>query len=590
MIIQELARYYEKLKKDGIGIPEMGYCSTGISFALVIDSHGNAIQIDDIRNNDSKKPFPQMMEVPYNGVRTSGIKPAFLWDKAEYVFGISPKDKSEIENKDDIAWKLDGKGRKKFDSFRECHSAIAEETEDEDLKSLARFLESWAPEKFSSLSGVSNDVVTGNIVFQILGRNQYLHDKPSMRNYWIEQQADRSAALATCLVSGQDDEVMKVHAGIKNIPGAQSSGAPLISFNKDSFCSYGKSKNDQGENAPIGKQTAFAYATVLNYLLARESRQKIRIADSTAVFWAERESRAEAFLGGLLEPPKGDGFSKEVQVYLESIRKGSMPKELDGKQRFYILGLSPNAARLSVRFWYVNTVEEISRRIVRHFEQLEIVRQSEKQHLYPGIWSLLVETACQHKSENIPPNLAGPLMMAILKGTPYPASLLSILIERLRVEKNPNYYKCALIKAILIRNYRKEVGMSLDKERTDLAYVTGRLFALLEKIQEESAGGKLNATIKDKYFASASTHPKMIFPLLIRLSQNHQKKLKSEKPGLAVNRQKEIQAIMGKIDSFPSYLKLEDQGLFAIGYYHQYQNFFIKRETETIETNDENQE
>jgi len=233
-------------------------------------------------------------------------------------------------------------------------------------------------------------------------------------------------------------------------------------------------------------------------------------------------------------------------------------------------------------------VERIALHIGRHFADLQLVSSNaEHDSPYPSAWQLLIETAVQRKSENIPPNLAGPFMRSILSGGPYPNYLLSLLISRLRAEQDGDrirklsYYRAAFIKAILNRNYKKELTMALDKNRDAVPYLLGRLFALLEKIQEESAGTSLNTTIKDRYFSSASTNPRTVFPVLLRLTQNHFKKLKSEKPGLAVVREKELGEVMEKLDTFPATLKLEDQGEFAIGYYHQRQDFFKKKEEET---------
>ena len=605
MILQELVRYYERLAKQGVQLPKAGFSSENIHFALVLDRDGNFVQIDDLRTEGQKTPTPIKKLVPFLK-RTSGITPYFLWDKAEYVFGVVPKDKEEIKKEksagdwNNIAWKINTKSTEKFNSFKEKHCKAMKEAPDAHLAALVNFLTAWTPDRFSEFGDICNELVNGNVVVQILGSNSYLHEQPNLQAYWERLLGDPEAEKGICLVTGQPELYAQLHAGIKGVPGAQSSGAPVISYNKESFCSYNRTTRDQAKSSSIGQYAASAYTAVLNYLLQFESRQKIQIADATTLFWGEKDDSFNPLFRLGLTSQDDDGSYEKLQVFLSRVRKGELPDDIDGKQRFYILGLSPNAARLSVRFWYANTIENISRQFAKHFDQLAIVRQSDKQHLYPGLWWLLVETAAQHKTANIPPNLTGPFMMAILKGTPYPMSLLSILLERLRVEKDPNYYKCALIKAILIRNYRKEVSVSLNRERNDEAYVLGRLFAVLEKIQLDSItkqqeeknskpsnSRKINATIMDKYFASASVNPSVTFPLLLRLSNYHQKKLRSEKPGLAINRQKEMQEIMGMLSAFPKTLTLEDQGMFVIGYYHQYQSFFEKRGTEAGDANAE---
>jgi CRISPR-associated protein Csd1 len=579
MILQELVKYYDRLVDTGQDIALPGFSDEKIHFSVVITMDGRLVSLSDLREMNGKKVQPRIVRVPkLEGRVGRKIVPAFLWDKCEYFFGVRAKEKNEITEESPELWICSSDSLEKFTAFREAHEEALEKTENSRLGVFVRFLKKWNPENFAQITDQEEcaDLLKSNFIVEIEGENRFLHNDDSLTKYWVSSREIGDQEEGICLVSGERTPIARTHPSIKGATiGAQANSA-IVGFNENAYTSYGKT---QSYNSPVGEREAFAYTTVLNKLLGSD-RQRLKIADTTLLFWAEKDAAFEDIFCGLLTQSKDDGFSKEIQTFLEKARKGTMPGTIDGSQRFFILGLSPNAARISVRLWYVSTVKDITDKMLLHFEQLEIVRQSEKNLIHPGVWWLLIETAAQHKTENIPPNLAGPFMMSILKGTHYPVSLVSILLSRIRVEKNPNYYKCALLKAILIRNFNKEVSVSLDKEKTDVAYLLGRLFAVLEKIQEESAGGKLNASIKDKYFASASTHPSVTFPLLIRLSQNHQKKLKSERAGRAVNFQKEIQVIMSSIDAFPSYLNLEDQGLFAIGYYHQYQSFFEKHDTE----------
>lgn len=581
MILQELVRYYDRLQEQGSSLPQPGFSNEKFHYSVVLDKDGNLVQIDNIQESSGKNMVPRVLNVPYIQ-RANNVKAAFLWDNAKYVFGVETKKKKNATSEGDTKWEITDNSLVRFAAFRNFHGKIAQTLDDPDLQAMVNFLGQWNPETFSEFAE-ANEMVNGNFVFQILGKTSYLHEKGLLKKYWQQRQASEKSESGICMLTGELEPIARLHTGLKGIPGAQKAGASLVSFNIESFCSYGKAKKDQSFNSPVGQRSAFAYATVLNHLLSKGSKQKIQIADATTVFWAEKDNSFESVFGAMLSPQKDDGYSKEIEIFLQTVRKGGKPTGIQTEQNFYVLGLSPNAARVSVRFWHVNTVDEISRQLALHFEQIELPRQFDSQQKHPGLWHLLIETATQHKSENIPPNLSGPLTMAILKGTPYPVSMLSILLNRMRVEKNPNYYNCSMIKAILTRNYKQEVTVSLDRTRTDSGYVMGRLFAVLEKIQEESAGGNLNASIKDRYFASASTNPAVTFPVIIRLSQNHQKKLKSEKPGLMVVREKMLGEIMGILEDFPKFLKLEEQGLFAIGYYHQYQNFFVKKETE-IET------
>jgi CRISPR-associated protein Csd1 len=324
----------------------------------------------------------------------------------------------------------------------------------------------------------------------------------------------------------------------------------------------------------------------LNYLLRFDSRQKIRIGDAATVFWTERESPLEGFMGLILNPQDDSGDLKEVRDFLEAVRDGkNLPKEIDDTDmKFYILGLSPNASRLSVRFWHVSTVGDISAKIGRHFKDLSIIKNYDSDPEFPGIWQLLRETAVMRKSENISPVLSGSIVRSIMTGSAYPQSLMTAIIGRMRVDQEINYLRTAMIKACLVRKYRihkisKEVTMALDKESTNIAYRLGRLFAVLEKAQKDAIPGA-NTTIKDRYYSSASATPSIVFPQLLRLSQHH---IRKADYGYVADQM--IEAIMQGIQAFPAHLTLDDQGLFAIGYYHQRKDFFTKSEKKKEDNN-----
>ena len=345
----------------------------------------------------------------------------------------------------------------------------------------------------------------------------------------------------------------------------------------DAFSSYDKKQNF---NAPISEKAAFAYAASLNHLLRFDSRQRVRIGNATTVFWTERASPVEGFMGVILDPRDERGDLPEIRQFLEAARDGKHSPDIDDdpELRFFILGLSPNASRLSVRFWHVSTVADISDKIGQHFRDISIVR-GPKDHEFPGIWELLKETALQGKTENIPPLLAGALMRSVLTGAPYPQGLLAALIGRIRADQTVNYARAAVIKACLNRKNRihqcgEEVKMSLDRDSVNTAYRLGRLFAVLEKAQKDAIPGA-NTTIKDRYYGSASSTPSVVFPQLLRLAQHH-----LQKAEYGARSDKMIEEIMTGIERFPAHLNLEDQGLFAIGYYHQRQAFFVKSENQ----------
>jgi CRISPR-associated protein Csd1 len=408
-----------------------------------------------------------------------------------------------------------------------------------------------------------------------------------------------------CLVTGEETELLTVHDSVKGVWNAQSSGAAIISFNKESFESYGKK---QSINAPVGKAAAFAYVTALNYMLNPASIQNIQIGNATTVFWAEKYGTGqEELMYALFNPTdveaKGDseesadskkeekekrktrlndpGTINRMRDFLGRVASGKGLQGLKGfdpDARFYVLGLSPNAARISVRFFYSDTFGKIVERIKQHYGDMLIEKQYKNENNAIAVWQLLRETAAQGKSENIQPVLSGGLMRAILTGGVYPVAVYQSIISRIGIDKNINRNRAAFIKAYLQRKDRinkKEGGVtvSLNKEERNAGYCLGRLFSLLEKAQMDASPG-INATIKDRYFGTASASPKAVFPFLIRLGQHH---LAGAKYGKFTDKQiEEVMAMVGS--EFPAHLNLDDQGRFMLGYYHQRNSLYKKKE------------
>jgi CRISPR-associated protein Csd1 len=319
------------------------------------------------------------------------------------------------------------------------------------------------------------------------------------------------------------------------------------------------------------------------------SPQRIQIGDATTVFWTQKPTAAENLLPWIFEPTKeaeDASLKNEIHSVLKCIAEGEYPATFGERDTpFYILGLSPNAARISVRFWLPSTMGSLFDNLHDHFTDLRIIR-SERDYEFPAAWQLIRETV--RESKDIPPLLAGALMRAILTGQPYPSMLFSSMIRRIRADREVRYLRVATIKAFLNRNTRrgidpldKELGMSLEPGRKEHAYQLGRLFAELEKSQEDALPG-INDTIKDRYFNGASATPASVFPRLIRLNQYHLNKLEK---GKRIFHERRIQKIVGMLDFFPAHLSLRDQGLFAVGYYHQRQDIFTKKiEVETLAT------
>jgi len=566
VILHALNNYYDRLKDNAdVGIPFLGFSSQKIHFALMLNREGNLLQVLDLRETQGKKLLPKQMTVPEAVIKSVNIAANFMWDNTGYVLGADNKGKPK-------------RSLVTFEAFKKLHHDIGDEVDDEGMVAVLRFLDSWNPANSQELEYWDDMAAGANLVFQLDGEFGYVHDRPKVRDAWLKHYTENSSGVvATCLVCGEKKPIARLHPKIKGVRGSQSTGAAVVSFNLDAFLSYGK---EQSFNAPVSEDITFNYATALNHLLRFESRQKIQIGDAATVFWTERESPVEGFMGLILNPQDDSGDLKEVRDFLEAVRDGKkLLEEIDDTDmKFYILGLSPNASRISVRFWHVSTVGDVSAKIGQHFKDLSIIKNYDSDPEFPGMWRLLKETAQRKKDgkyEGIKPVLAGPVMRSILTGAAYPQSLMTAIIGRIRADQEINYLRAAMIKACLVRKNRinrisKEVTMALDKKSTNIAYRLGRLFAVLEKAQRNAIPGA-NTTIKDNFYGSASATPRTVFPRLLRLAQHH-----IQKAEYGRNTDKMIEEIMQDIREFPAHLSLDDQGLFAIGYYHQRKDFYTK--------------
>jgi CRISPR-associated protein Csd1 len=577
VILQALKGYYDRKAVDpDVDIAPEGWEWKEIPFVIVIDKNGSFLQIEDTREGDGKKKRGKMFLVPKGAKKTSGITANLLWDTANYALGIidvNGLEASESERK-----------RMKLSEQKEAFvERIQNELPDSAKKSaLLTFLASDR----SALGETPQfeDIMKSNpnVSFRFDGELelycQSQEVKVALLAYNSENQAD-----GLCLVTGERDKISTLHTAIKGVWGAQSSGSNIVSFNLAAFCSY---KKEQGRNAPVGEKAMFAYTTGLNTLLSRDSKQRMQIGDASTVFWSDRKTHFEEdFSYYFSEPPKDDpdAGTRRIKDLFDSVNNGAYVEDA-GNERFFILGLSPNAARISVRFWRQGTVSEFAKNIRKHFEDLEIVKPK-GEPIYYSLWRLLVNTAIQDKSENIPPNIGGDFMRSILDGRPYPSSLLQAVLRRVRsdAEYRVKPVRAALIKACLNRaltaqknyNEKEVLTVALDKTQLSIGYQLGRLFATLEKIQEEANPG-INATIRDRYYGAACGSPVSVFPTLMRLKNHHLSKL--ENKGRVTNFERLIGEIAEKIFAFPSNLTLDEQGRFAIGYYHQRQDFFKSKE------------
>lgn len=575
MILLALKEYYDRKAAEGL-IAKDGWIKGGIDFLIELDYDGNPHNIVDLRETVGKKRIPHPFDVPNIGNQAlkhsnSGKDANLLWDNAAFVFGLGDK------------------GNMRLQSMIEAIDKFIGETSDPGVNAVRNFLQKGL-ENRSHFNRVLNHPDYGELLkegnvkvsFRVLQTDYKLvFNAPAVENALkrVGKQDDGNAVVGTCLVTGEENVAIEVtHPVTKGVWGAQSAGACIVSFNKDAFNSYAKT---QSFNAPVSKVVASQYGKALNALLD-SPRQCMHIGDSSTVFWSEKRSAFESDFSFFFKEPEKDNpdaGTERLKALFESVHNGTYQDD-DGNNRFYILGLAPNAARIAIRFWQVGTVSEFASRIRQYFDDFTIVKPPKEPEYY-SIWRILVNIATQDKSENIPPNLAGDFMRSILGGTPYPATLMQAVLRRIRsdTENRVKPVRAALIKAYLNRHYRfyhldyEEVNMELDANQTSVSYQLGRLFAVLEKIQEEANPG-INATIRERFYGAACATPVTVFANLLRLKNHHLAKL--ENRGRAVNFERLLGEIMGNLSDFPAHLNLHEQGLFAIGYYHQRQAFFTK--------------
>lgn len=562
MILQALKEYYDRKAADpDSGIAPLGWERKEIPYLIVLRGDGSLVRVEDTQEIVAKKKRAKTFLVPQSVKRSSGVAPNLLWDNVEYATGIICKGKPErvAEQHSAFVRRLE-----EFSEISEVASVLAFLKRENFKEQLAACVE-WK-DAVDSCAFVSFKLVDDTSpVF-----NQ---EEVSTKINLMNGADSEGESISTCLISGEKAVIAKLHPAIKGVQGTNTTGGNIVAFNFPAASSFRKS---QGENSPIGERSAFEYTTALNSLLGKDSRQKITVGDATVVFWSEKDSVIENEFLDLFGEPTKDNPDKGVDAVerlLSSVKSGSFSHE-ENTNRFYILGLSPNSARISVRFWHHGTVQEMEQRFADWFEDLRIVHSlRDKEHL--SLWRLLVSTAALGKSENINPNLSGSVMRAILSGGPLPDTLRSAVLVRIKAERDVSYPRVKLLKAYLNRKQKeRKITVSLDNQNANAGYRLGRLFAALEKIQEEANPG-INATIRDKFYASASSSPNTVFGNLMRLKNHHIGKLTQ---GRSVYFEKTLGEILEKVSTFPAHLSLDDQGQFAIGYYHQRQDFFTTKE------------
>ena len=581
MILQSLYELYGRLKNEPeYQIIEPGYSIQKVSFKVVIKPNGELFDIQDIRQIEGKKKISVQKKMLGNGKPPgSGINPCFLWDNSTYMLGYKKDDQKPERT------------YKSFEAFRDLHLKFKDKINIDDFKAICNFLENWNPQMVCDDEGNLKYKIldeTGFGVFQVLGKTQFVHEDPKMVNCFFEnfQNKNDKGIIGQCLISGEITNIAKLQPKIKGINGGQVE-QNIVSFNAKAYESYAK---EQSFNAPVSKDAAFKYGVALNSLLNGPMSHKHRfsLGDSTVAFWTDKPSPVENIFAqfasdgitALNKEVQDETLRQSILAFLKGIRNGSeVNRNLEEENtKFFLLALSPNAARTSVRFFHKSTVKDLFDKLNQHFSDIKIEqcfkegKSKNPDPEFPAFWQLLRQTA--RDSKEIPPLLSAPLLKAVLMGHLYPQGLYSAVIRRLRCGDKINYLKASIIKGYLIRNIKWEVSMSLDKTRKEPAYLLGRLFATLEKTQADALGD-VGAGFRERYYSSASATPAAVFPRILRTHQHHLAKLKG---GQKVNREKLLQEIIGSLDDFSKHLNLNQQGLFAIGYYHQNLDFYTKNE------------
>jgi CRISPR-associated protein Csd1 len=623
MILQALTRYYDILADDPeSGIAPPGYSIANVSFALNLSPEGELLNIfplfDTIQRGKKAMEVPRRMIVPEQVKRASGISPNFLCDNSAYVFGLSTKEAADPEY-----------AVKRFEAFRQWNTKLLAKAQCPEARAVSAFLDAYDPrygEEHPVIASQLEEIQKGgNLIFKLSGSTGYVHENPVIRRVWETYKSGGGEYVGQCLVTGEIAPIARLHPSLKGVRDANPTGATLVGFNARAYESYNRS-GGQGLNSPVSEKAAFAYTTVLNYLLSRENKnRKFSLGDATVVYWAESKDKTYAdIFAGLFEPDLAEATAEKeaekpgrdrkaeqrLKQIAEKVKRGealdsqSLLEGLNGETRFYVLGLAPNAARVSVRFFHSDPFLKMVQKIMAHYTDLQIVKEFDNQPDMIPVWRILDETVSKKASDKkASPLMAGAVLRAILENRPYPAALYYALINRIRADmddakrgiKKINYFRAAIIKAYLTRKYHNQnqtqiqevLCMALNEQSTNPAYLLGRLFAVLEKAQKEAIPN-IDATIKDRYFTSACASPATVFPVLLRLSQHH---ISKAEYGYANDRR--IEEIMNHLEvdkhPFPAHLTLDEQGVFVLGYYHQRAAFFTpKNNKEAADETDSN--
>ncbi|PHV71527.1 type I-C CRISPR-associated protein Cas8c/Csd1 [Sporanaerobium hydrogeniformans] len=586
MILQALEECYDIMVQDKhFEVAPFGYSKVLCNFAIVIDEEGNFKTILDLR--EGKKG--QFHTVPLQDGRSSGIKPYLLCDKSKYIVGKEADSKGKLVQYQAY-----------LEAMYEKHQQVFSDFKNKGIQAVEKFL-MRVFEGEELLIPPSHDCYKGSLmIFKLEGEEGYIHENLEVRDYWEKysnsaENSDKEKVIGQCLISGKDNvKIADKHTLIKGVMGAQAAGASLSSINMSSAESYGVQK---AYNAPISEETMFKYTTALNSLIA-SNKNRLIIGDTTCVFWTEKEIAGNSvdvlmglFSGVQLEEKKElqmehnevEHTKNILERVLMGLNIGAEILEREEDTKVYILGLSPNMARLSIRFWYQDTFGHFAEKMKLHYEDMDLVKSDKAKNIV-AIRDILKSMAVQGKNENIPKVTQNALFTAITEGSTYPQGVYTNLLIRIKAEAGDewciNATRVSYIKAFLKRKYRinqlmekeGELTVALNENSISTAYHLGRLFAVLEKLQQDAG----NTGLRERYFASAATNPKVVFPAILKLAQSHIAKVSKSDGSYYMD--KLCQDILEKIEEFPTSLSLDDQGLFILGYYHQKQYIYTKKE------------
>ncbi|MCL1990450.1 MAG: type I-C CRISPR-associated protein Cas8c/Csd1 [Defluviitaleaceae bacterium] len=568
MIINALVNYYHQLLDDGEDVPMMGYTSRKVKYMLDINEQGELLHIvphtEVVMNKKKEQEIAKTVIVPDGGSRSSGIKPYFLCDNAKHIFGFSEKH---------------------FNACKGLHKDILQDVDNIYTKAVLNFFEQWNPtaledNQLVQLTRADKEFDTTNFVFRLASDLTFIHEDLEIKAAWDHYFLSQLGEAGRCLITGEMAPIARLHGNIKGIPGGQAAGVSLVSYNAKSFESF--------VNSPVSESAAFAYVATLNKLLA-SGRNKVRIGDTTVVFFSENNSQISDGLMGLSLGAMRDE-SEDLKGVFERLVQGQPVSEVtveNLESDFYIIGLAPNNARVAIRFFMTNTFDDFRKNINYHVKRFEIDGPPDKK-AYLTPWELS-QVALNKNAKEKNDDLIVSILKAILTNGPYPISFIAKILTRMKADIHGdettakyaiNYRRVGMIKAYLLKQTQykeEEITVALNKEFKEPAYLLGRLFATYEKIQEDDGG---NVTIKSNYFASASVTPASIFPNVVKSGELYLQKLQG---GLKVTREKLVSEIMSLLPAapLPKNLTFEEQNLFVLGYYHQRQAFFTKKDQET---------